>query len=214
MMTLVLAPSRPTSAAPMRARRPASRAGARSRSPARRRRWPAGSGSRPGSPRRRWPPSGRPGCRRGEDVHRAAQRLAREGLARQAGGQPHRRRGVDQVVLGVAVVRERRHAVADGKVLHPLPTASTTPQPSWPRPPGSVGNCIHSGPAQGVRFEAQTPQPSRRTRTWPWGTWLGPGSRPGRGRRSGRRRRSSAGRRWASPATPRHADGYRHAPAG
>jgi hypothetical protein len=24
-------------------------------------------------------------------------------------------------------------------VAHPSPTASTTPQPSWPRPPGSCG---------------------------------------------------------------------------
>src|SRR5688500_14908904 len=48
---------------------------------------------------------------------------------------------------------------------------STTPQPSCPSPPGSVGNFIHSGPAQGPRFEAQTPQPSSRMRTCP-----GPGS--------------------------------------
>src|SRR5690554_946967 len=49
--------------------------------------------------------------------------------------------------------------------------ASMTPQPSCPSPPGSVGNFIQSGPAQGVRFEAQTPHPSSRRRTWP-----GPGS--------------------------------------
>ena len=49
----------------------------------------------------------------------------------------------------------------------PSPVASTTPQPSCPSAPGSVGNCIHSGPSQGVRFEAHTPQPSSRTRTCP-----------------------------------------------
>src|SRR3954453_14535149 len=46
-----------------------------------------------------------------------------------------------------------------------------TPQPSCPSAPGSVGKRIHSGPAQGVRFEAQTPEPARRSRTCP-----GPGS--------------------------------------
>jgi hypothetical protein len=53
----------------------------------------------------------------------------------------------------------------------PSPSVSMTPQPSCPSAPGSDGNCIHSGPAQGVRLEAQTPQPWRRTRTCP-----GPGS--------------------------------------
>src|SRR4051812_29761883 len=74
-----------------------------------------------------------------------------------------------------------------------------TPQPSCPSSPGAVGNCIHSGPAQGVRFEAQTPQPSSLTRTWP-----GPGAgratspirrRPGPSRMAARMeaRRSAAG---------------------
>ena len=79
------------------------------------------------------------------------------------------------VVLGVArctessrdavAAREAAHAVADRVDRRPSPRA---------RAPRARSGTATIGPSQGGRFEAHTPQPSRRSRTCP-----GPGSGPG-----------------------------------
>src|SRR3978361_678604 len=51
------------------------------------------------------------------------------------------------------------------KSLTSEPKVSTMPKASWPNAPGGCGKCIQSGPDQGIRFEAQTPQPCSRKRT-------------------------------------------------
>ena len=140
-----------------------------------------------------------------EDVHGAAQRLARERLSRQRrpGGGPRRPRRPRRTRRS-SCRRARPRGRPAPAPPRPSPSASTTPHPSCPSAPGSVGNCIHSGPAHGVRLEAQTPHPSRRTRTCP-----GPGSgsvglfhphlpRPGQDRGPHRPRRGERSRHCAT----------------
>ena len=140
---------------------------------------PAASAARRGSrcrrSRRVWP--GAMSARR-EDVHRAAERLAGKGLAAERRRQGDHRVGIGDVVLGVAVEREGRHAVARAR-RRPPPRRPhrSTPSPRGRGRPARWDSASTPVPPTASRLEAQTPQPSSRTRTWP-----GPGV--GRGTRS------------------------------
>ena len=97
--------------------------------------------------------------------HSRAVRPGRAGQSSSDDRQLHRGRRVGTDRIPRKPRKERaatRSPIRTRAPRHASPSASTTPQPSWPRAPGSVGKCCHSGPAQGVRLDAHTPHPSRR----------------------------------------------------
>ena len=189
------------SAAPAACARARARtAGARSRSPARPRARASCVRSAPRKPMPTiatvWPRADRAAP---EDVHRAAERLARDAASagerpRQAHAASRRRR---RRTRRRRAIGEERHAVALARRrARPRPTASTTPQPSWPGAPGAQRvRRTTAVPPRAGRFEAQTPQPSSRTRTSP--------GRPARAR--------SCDRIFRGAATPRRASCACHA---
>ena len=107
-----------------------------------------------------------------EDVHGAAERLAREGLSGERIGQRHDGVGVGDVVLGVGVVGQRRDAVARPEG----PRRRRRRRRSRPSPRGRARRARSGSASIRARPRAsgsrrRRPQPSRRSRTWP-----GPGS--------------------------------------
>jgi hypothetical protein len=134
-----------------------------------------------------------------EDVHRAGEGLARERQPVEFGRQPHGIGRGHDLVARVARLAQDRDPVAPARSTTRAPTASTTPQPSWPRPPGAVGNSIHSGPAQGrgSTRRRRNLRDARAPRPGPGRAAAGRRHRPARGRGRARRAGGPCGGRSA-----------------